>query len=183
MSAAIRAQARQNPGEPPRSAGRSGGVGAGSRADEIEAEIAGLDGLATDALRIAWQRLHRATPPTRLSRDLLIRGIAYKVQERAHGGLSPTTARRMHSLVGALGKGDLAPMPAPALKPGARLVREWRGRAHAVIVRDDGFDYDGGHYRSLSEIARQITGSHRSGPMFFGLKQRPSRIAVEPGNE
>ena len=91
--------------------------------------------------------------------------------------------RRLHSLAGALGKGNLALTPAPALKLGSRLVREWRGRAHAVIVLGDGFDYDGNHYRSLSEIARRITGSHRSGPMFFGLKRQPSRIAAEPDDE
>ncbi len=145
----------------------------------IEAEVAGLEALAIEDLRGIWKRLHHTEPPTRLSRDLLIRGVAYKLQEQAYGGLSSTTARRLRSLTIEQSKGNGSPLPPPALRPGTRLVREWHGRTHNVIVVGDGFDYDGERYRSLSEIARRITGSHRSGPFFFGLRRPPSSAPPE----
>jgi len=149
----------------------------------VEGEIAGLASLPIKVLQTAWHRLHGAEPPTRLSRDLLSRGIAYKLQERAYGGLSPETTRRLRSLLAAPGKERRAHSPAPQLKPGTRLVREWHGHIHNVIVLENGFDYEAGHYRSLSEIARRITSSHRSGPLFFGLKSRPASITAKTGHE
>jgi hypothetical protein len=141
---------------------------------DIEARIIALAAVTTGELRIEWRRLYRATPPTRLSRDLLLRGAAYKLQEQVYGGLAPQTARRLRLLTSDPNKGRAAFMPAPSLKPGTRLVREWHGRTHSVITVEGGFDYEGERYRSLSEIARRITGSHRSGPLFFGLTRRPS---------
>ena len=106
-------------------------------------------------LRKVWRRLHGSEPPPRLSRDLLTRGVAYKIQERAHGGLSKATKRKIAKLAQSLeADGHIILDPGIRLKPGARLVREWRGVAHNVIVLDTGFDYDGRHYRSLSGIAR-----------------------------
>jgi len=144
----------------------------------VEARIIALDSLAIDQLRIEWQRLYRATPPTRLSRDLQMRGAAYKIQEQIHGGLSPSTRRMLRSLGGCADQpGRSRAAPAIILKPGTTLVREWHQHAHTVSVLEDGFEYRGERYRSLSQIARQITGVHWSGPLFFGISKR--RQAVE----
>lgn len=145
---------------------------------DIEARIIALEALTTADLRIEWRRLYRTTPPTRLSRDLLIRGVAYRVQEHAHGGLSLSARRRLRSLCESSGeRGGEAAIPAITLKPGTKLVREWHGQVHTVSVLDDGFEYQGQRYPSLTRIARRITGSHWSGPMFFGLKLQPSPAA------
>jgi hypothetical protein len=148
----------------------------------IDARITALDALTTVELQIEWRRLYRATPPTRLSRDLLVRGVAHKLQEQVYGGLSPGIRRRLRSLVEGPDKQNRSrAAPAITLKPGTKLVREWRGHVQTVNVLDDGFDYRGQHYRSLSQIARLITGVHWSGPLFFGLSKR--RQAVEATDE
>jgi hypothetical protein len=146
----------------------------GSRAEtDIEGRIIALEALTTADLQIEWRRLYRAMPPTRLSRDLLIRGVAYRVQEQAHGGLSLGTKRRLRSLSeGADQRGRVAATPGCTLKPGTKLVREWHGHAHTVSVLDGGFEYQGERYRSLTRIARRITGVHWSGPLFFGVSTR-----------
>ena len=153
--------------------------------DPLESEIAALGGLSTHDLRIAWRRLHRDKPPRCMTRDLMIRAIAYRMQERAHGGLASATRRRLRSVVGEIeAKGTAAFDPGIALKPGIRLVREWGGHMHTVIVREDGFDYDGEHYASLTKIATRITGAHWSGPRFFGIRKAASRpIPPETGHE
>jgi len=153
--------------------------------DPLESEIAALGGLSAHDLRIAWRRLHRDKPPRCMSRDLMIRSIAYRMQERAHGGLAPATRRRLRAVVGEIeSKGTDAFDPGIALKPGIRLVREWGRHMHTVIVREDGFDYDGERYRSLTKIATRITGAHWSGPRFFGIRKAASRpIPSETGHE
>ena len=162
--------------------------GAGSRAEgtDVEARVIALEALTTADLRIEWRRLYRATPPIRLSRDLLIRGVAYRVQEYAHGGLSLGTKRRLRSLCkGADRQAGPAAAPAVTLKPGTKLVREWRGRVHTVIVLDHGFDYEGEIHRSLTQIAGRITGARWSGPVFFGLRTRTrqARSTTEQSDE
>lgn len=137
------------------------------------AEQASLEDLCCE-----WRRLYSSEPP-RISRDLLIRGIAYRHQELEHGGLSKTTRRKLKTLAKMFRTtGRIAPDPGVSLKPGARLVREWRGRTHTVIVTEDGFDYAGTSYPSLTKIAKKITGAHWSGPRFFGLL-RDSRSAKD----
>jgi hypothetical protein len=116
--------------------------------------------------------LHHTGPPLGLSRDLIIRGLADKLQERAHGGPSRELLRRLQTLAGELEKGALSFNPSIVLKTGATLVRQWRGRTHTALVREDGFEYEGRRYRSLTVIAEQITGAHWSGPRFFGLTKR-----------
>ena len=123
------------------------------------------------SLRQAWRRWYRTPPPRRLSRDLLVRGIAYRIQEDAHGGLSNATRRRLRKMAkGFAETGRAAPDTGPKLRPGARLVREWRGKIHVVTVTEDGFEYGGRTHPSLTAVARQITGAHWSGPRFFGLR-------------
>ncbi len=128
-----------------------------------------LDGVSLDELRCEWRRLYRSNPP-RISRDLLVRGIGYRIQELQHGGLGKTTRRKLKTLAKMFRtEGRVAPDPGLSLKPGARLVREWHGRTHTVTVTEDGFDYAGMSYPSLTKVAKKITGAHWSGPRFFGL--------------
>jgi hypothetical protein len=169
--------ARRETGEPFRRAdlaGRSPGEGT-----DTEVRIIALEALTTADLQIEWRRLYRATPPTRLSRDLLIRGVAYRIQEQAHGGgLSLSIKRRLRSLSkGADQRGRVAAAPAVTLKPGTKLVREWHGHAHTVSVLDGGFEYQGERYPSLTRIARRITGVHWSGPLFFGIGKRRRMVS------
>lgn len=122
-----------------------------------------------DELRHEWRRLYNNDPP-RISRDLLILGIAYRQQEIEHGGIGKATLRKLQTLAKTLRTtGRVGPTPSLTLKPGARLVREWRGRTHTVTVTEDGFEYGGTNYPSLTKIANKITGAHWSGPRFFGL--------------
>jgi hypothetical protein len=121
-------------------------------------------------LRREWRRLYRSEPP-RISRDLLIRGIGYRLQEIEHGGLSKSTRRKLKTLAKMFRTtGRVGPDPSLSLKPGARLVREWHGHTHTVTVTEDGFEYAGMNYPSLTKVAREITGARWSGPRFFGLK-------------
>ena len=122
-----------------------------------------------DELRREWRRLYGNEPP-RISRDLLVLGVTYRLQEIEHGGLGKATLRKLRTLAKTLrATGRIGPTPSLSLKPGARLVREWRGHTHTVSVTEDGFEYSGTNYPSLTKIARKITGAHWSGPRFFGL--------------
>ena len=169
------ASARQHSGEP--SSGLGPNVGRKDRRRhpdlaELDGEIAGLVDRSTQELRRAWRKLHRTGPPLGLSRDLMIRGLADKLQQRAHGGPSRALQRRLQILAGEFEKGARFSDPNVVLKTGATLVRQWRGHTHTVLVREDGFEYGGQRYRSLTVIAEQITGAHWSGPRFFGLNKR-----------
>jgi hypothetical protein len=114
-----------------------------------------------------WRRLYRSQPP-RLSRDLLIRAIAYRIQELRYGGLSKTIRGKLATRK-AEQSGEKTAVEGAKIRAGARLVREWNGRTHAVTVEEGGLTYAGRTYRSLSAIAREITGARWSGPRFFGL--------------
>jgi hypothetical protein len=115
-----------------------------------------------------------------VARDLLVLGVAWKIQEQAYGGLGAATKRRLADLAKAMEQdGDLARSRVARLKPGAKLIREWRGETHTVIVLEDGFEWRGKRWRSLSVIAREITGAHWSGPRFFGLNGKAeARVAI-----
>ena len=141
---------------------------------ELSQRIAVLNGLTAQQLRDEWRRLYRGQPP-RLSRDLLIRTIAYRMQELVYGGLSKATQRKLDALTRELKlKGSIAVTPDTSLRPGTRLVREWRGRTHTVVVTEAGFEYAGKTFPSLTKIAHAITGAHWSGPRFFGLIRKPA---------
>jgi hypothetical protein len=129
--------------------------------------------LTAQQLREEWRRLYRGQPP-RFSRDLLIRSLAYRLQELAQGGLSKATQRKLASLAREIAtKGSVTVTVDVRLRPGARLMREWRGKTHTVVVREDGFEFAGKVYPSLTQIAHIITGAHWSGPRFFGLNRKP----------
>jgi hypothetical protein len=143
---------------------------------ELSRMLEALPALSPAELRSEWRRLYRTQPP-RLSRDLLIRAVAYRIQELRYGGLSKTSRRKLATLVKApQSEGEIAPEAAQKIRTGARLVREWNGRTHTVMVKEEGFTYAGRSYRSLTAIAREITGAHWSGPRFFGLARRPKRL-------
>jgi hypothetical protein len=132
--------------------------------ENLGTELAALERASRDRLTEHWVEYFGAAPPPRTSRSLLIRAVAYKMQERAMGGLSAATLRLLSG-----------PEPAPVrrrrgLRPGSVLVREWHGIGHQVTVLEKGALYRGDHYRSLSEVARRITGARWSGPRFFGVK-------------
>ena len=134
-----------------------------------------LDALATMSparLRAEWLNLYK-TPPPPVSPDLLRRGIAYRLQERVHGSLSTATLRDIDRLCSQyLRTGEAVSVPPIRIKPGTRLVRDWGRASHHVIVLDDGYLYQERRYRSLSQVAFDITGAKWSGPRFFGLVTR-----------
>jgi Protein of unknown function (DUF2924) len=138
----------------------------------LDSELAALPTLSAQELRLKWRDLHCGEPMAPASRDLMIREVAYQLQERVHGGLALTVKRRLRGLAQELElKGTRASVPAPLLKPSTRLLREWSGKTHTVLVLQDGFEHDGERYQSLTQLARRITGAHWSGPRFFGLRQ------------
>src|SRR3984893_2783393 len=143
---------------------------------DIAKALARFSELTIFELRGEWRRLHRMPPPMRLSRDLLMRGITYKLQERPLGGLSKSIVRKLERLNLESQASDAQKPPPPiSLTAGTRLVREWRGVTHTVLVYADGFEWNGRRYRSLTIVAREITGAHWSGPRFFGLRKYAGR--------
>ena len=160
------ASARQHCGEPSSGLGpvdiRNDQVRNRDLAELESCEIAGLVDRSTQELRRAWRTLHHTGPPLGLSRDLIIRGLADKLQQRAQGGPTRALQRRLRILAGEFERGARSFDPGGVLKTGATLVRQWRGHTHTVLVREDGFEYDGQRYRSLTVIAERITGAHWS---------------------
>ncbi len=143
-------------------------------------KLAALVDLDAVGLRAEWRRLYRSHPPLHIRRDLLVLAIAWKLQEKVYGGLTAAQKRKLAGIAEELRKnGDLSGSPAIRMKPGMRLVREWRGETHTVLVLEDGFEWNGVRRRSLSTIAREITGTRWSGPRFFGLKPRPMPFGGE----
>jgi len=124
------------------------------------------------SLQAGWTSLFGRPPPKGMSRRLLELAAAYEAQARIHGGLKPAVRRKLlqaaQPAVGSSIEKSRRPAPRP-LSPGSRLVREWHGRSHTVEVTEDGFLYEGHWYRSLSSVARRITGARWSGRRFFGL--------------
>ena len=139
--------------------------------------ISRLPTLEIGELRKQWRSLYKTQAPPNLSRELLLRAVAYRMQEVALGGLRPARQRQLGQIAQQLKRTEGTTIRArPELKPGTRLIREWQGRTYDVLVLDDGFSWQGTGYRSLSAIARKITGTAWSGPLFFGLK--PNRPAT-----
>ena len=158
-----------------------------SREQKLANEITALTEARHADLRLAWRRLYRVHPPKFLSRDLLEMGVAWKLQERAFGGHRAATKRQLKELAQTLeAKSDLAKTRRVRLRPGARLVREWRGETHEVLVTEDGFIWRGESWRSLSIIAREMTGTRWSGPRFFDLDKSdagPTGVSEGQANE
>ena len=151
--------------------------------DRLKPHLEELSQLGALELRAEWAKVYRATAPRNISRDLLLRGIAYRLQERMYGGLKPSTLKRLKEIAANLETETQEPklMSASRLKPGVRLMREWKGETHIVGVLPKGFAWKGKTWKSLSVIARTITGTNWSGPDFFGLRDKHPKAAVEAG--
>jgi hypothetical protein len=130
--------------------------------------------LLPEELRGEWAHRYGAPAPA-ISPELLRLGIGYKLQEAKLGGISRGTRTLLRQVAARAGEGEKGkPLPRK-LTPGTRLVRDWHGVGHTVTVVADGFEYDGRHWKSLTSIARTITGTHWNGPLFFGLAERKTK--------
>lgn len=137
--------------------------------DKLDQGLTALATMSPAQLREEWLSTFSGEVPD-VPPSLLCRILAYRLQETCLGGL-PVQAQRMLDIVAE----GVTPLPQPEirLKPGSRLLREWNGKLHTVMVDEGGFSFNGQRFASLSQIAREITGAHWSGPRFFGLKRRP----------
>jgi len=152
-----------------------------STTSALAREIAALRQATPADLKERWRALYGTAAPRRISRDLLIRALAYRIQEKALGGPKPSTRRLLIKVAAdASARRSIEVTPEPTtLKPGTVLLREWHGTQHQVIVRENGIVFNGKQYKSLSEVAYRITGTKWSGPAFFGLK--PNRKEQSDG--
>jgi DUF2924 family protein len=138
----------------------------------LEQQLADLPGMSPAQLRAKWRECWRKPAPN-IGTELLRRGIAWKLQSRVFGDLPSDIKRELERAAQRLRRGEeLIGLGRPSLTPGTRLVRQWRGRVHQVLVMDDGYEYDARRFSSLTKVATAITGTHWSGPSFFGLKKR-----------
>jgi hypothetical protein len=152
-------------------------------ADEVLDEIAHLRDLDASALRLRWREVTGKPAAPGLKGELLVRALAYAIQEKAFGGLSLAATKRLQATAReGIASKDGSPRegrssaPPRRLMPGTRLVREWQGVMHEVIVIPDGFLWQGATYPSLSTVAKAITGTTWNGWVFFGAKPPPKRI-------
>ncbi len=155
---------------------------------DVADQVTALASLPRDELTAQWQKTHGSPPPKGIRHELLVRSAVWHLQARHFGGLPPATRRTLKAAMAEVVRGmDKAPSPSVAsrdlaasadvpghrcrtpVSPGARLLRDWNGKTHVVDVIEDGFVFQAKVYRSLTAIARQITGAHWSGPRFFGL--------------
>lgn len=155
---------------------------------DVAAQVAALTSLPRDELVAQWQKTYGSPPPKRIRHELLVRSAAWHLQAKHFGGLSPAARRALKAAMAEVEEG-MSKSPSPSVdggdpavsadlpvsprripvSPGARLLRDWNGKTHVVDVIEDGFVFQAKVYRSLTAIARQITGAHWSGPRFFGL--------------
>lgn len=132
--------------------------------EDLRDRIHALSELDNKPLRAVWHQAWGAPPPKGARQRFLMLGIAWRWQADHYGGLSPSLDRRLTALV----RGAASDSAQPA--PGTRLIREWKGIRHEVHVTERGYLFQGKSYSSLSSVARGITGAHRNGPAFFGLR-------------
>ncbi|OHT18226.1 DUF2924 domain-containing protein [Edaphosphingomonas haloaromaticamans] len=126
--------------------------------------------LPPEELRMEWARRY-GVPAPNLSPELLRLGIGYRLQEQRHGGLGRSTRSLLRQHAARAGKSETKGPSLRKLMPGTRLVRDWHGVGHTVVVLENGFEYDGRYWKSLTAVARAITGAHWNGPRFFGLSE------------
>ena len=144
----------------------------------VEAELVRLPTMPIVDLRNRYRELFRAESPKAFGPDLLRRSIAHRIQERAYGGLSREHQRLLEQLVKAARAKPNGKLELPRrIKPGSELVRIWNGHTYHVVVMQGGFAYEGRTYKSLSEIASEITGTKWNGPRFFGLRRSSGEVA------
>jgi hypothetical protein len=138
----------------------------------IVREISRIQSMRIAELRALWGVQMKSEPPKAFGPDLLRRSLAQRLQERAYGGLDPTTARLLNQLIAQSAKNAGKIVLPRRTKPGTLMVREWKGKRHSVTVAKEGFIFEGKPCESLSEIARLITGTRWNGPRFFGLRSK-----------
>ena len=138
-------------------------------AKTVAADIGALQEPSRSELKQRWKELYDSDCPTRLGRVLLARALAYQMQVQAFGGLDRTARRRLARATEDLAAGRNPAPPAAKIKPGTRLLREWQGVVHEVVVLERSVEYRNDSWPSLSAVAREITGTRWSGPRFFGL--------------
>lgn len=149
---------------------------------DVAAQLKALQAMSASQLRGLWQTTFGEPHPVSVHQGFLLRALAYHFQEKAYGGLSASLRRRLLAYAQEVKlKGHIASLARAKIKPGTRLVREWRGDTHVVTAHEAEFEYGGKRYRSLSEIARAITGTRWSGPAFFGLKS--ASTLARPAND
>ena len=143
---------------------------------KLEEEIAALGDLPREVLIKRWKYRYRKSPPSGISQQLLIRAMAYELQVKRHGRLNLATARQLRAIAAGTANPKLMDRnSSPAAQPGTRLIREWHGVTHTVIVMETGVIWNGTRYPSLTAVARAITGTEWSGPRFFGLVSKKSK--------
>jgi hypothetical protein len=145
----------------------------------LASQLEALPKMERKVLQALWLELFGKPPSPAMRREMLVPILNYRLQEKALGGLKASTAKRLRSLAEDLSQGrKLTSSPTTRPKIGTRFVREWEGKLHEVTTLASGYEYDNRTYRSLSEIAREITGTRWSGPAFFGLKSRTKKEAA-----
>jgi hypothetical protein len=150
-----------------------------SRHSAVEAELKKLPDMPVAALRVRYREVFRTEVPPAFGPDLLRRTIAYRLQEKAYGGLAPPARRILNQLVKAMAAKPTGRLELPRrIKPGSELVRTWNGKTYRVTVLAEGFAYEGNTFGNLSEIANLITGTRWNGPKFFGLRSGPKGEAA-----
>jgi hypothetical protein len=139
---------------------------------DLAGALSQLSALDSAQLNARWKALYGGDPPARFRRALMIQALAYRLQEKALGGLKPATRRLLKRIAGdARERRPITVEPNHRLKQGAVLIREWHGTKHQITAIKDGFMFNGKRFQSLSKIAFAITGTHWSGPLFFGLRK------------
>lgn len=146
----------------------------------LEIEVARLRDLELSELRAVWQQHYGSVAPKTVRRKILILSIAWRIQAEALGGLKPATRKQLRQVAEAARAGTAVPVRVvPRTRTGTRLMRVWQGKTHTVTVLGDSFEWQGVRYRSLSQIARLITGTRWNGPVFFGVKRRSPGTAAD----
>jgi Protein of unknown function (DUF2924) len=148
---------------------------------DVSQFIKNLPEMSKAALCQQWQKFFNNPAPDGIRKELMVRMLAYRIQEQAFGGLNPKIRRRLDQMAAAISKNpNTAVANLTRANPGTQLIRSWQGKTHTVTIEESGYQYLGRRYRSLSEIARHITGTQWSGPLFFGLKSRRSNVKGVP---
>lgn len=150
-------------------------------APRLHHNVRHLEALEINALRVIWRRTFRSAPPSAARKEFLVRILAYAAQEQAHRALSKPCAKILREYECTKFRSGTPAGPQQDLPPGARLIRQWGGSDHEVMVMERGYAYRGTSYSSLSEIARHITGARWSGPRFFGLKKKAGAAVPDEG--
>jgi hypothetical protein len=159
-----------------------------NRADQLADDIVGLSHAPIAQLRDRWRSVFRTEPPAAFGPDLLRRGIAQRLQEQRYGPLPAAVQRQLNMILKTIKAAPPGRVELPRrIKAGAILVRQWKDASYRVTVLNDGFEFEGQHYESLSEIARRITGTRWNGPRFFGLRapieqKHTAAITTEDGH-